>query len=328
MVIFNYLDKTLDADVVMDNSDQEYEFTEATNEVLEKAIDEVRRVKRVTIPANSGKSVSFMIRPKNVGFMTLKITATSALAGDAIHQKLKVEPEGVTLFENRAVFINLKDQPEMSQSLDADIPNEVVPQSEFIEFSVVGDLLGPTLQNLDNLVRMPYGCGEQNMVNFVPNILVLKYLEVTGRKLPSVESKARKFLEIGYQRELTYKHDDGSYSAFGKSDASGSTWLTAYVMRSFHQAGTYTDIDPKVITAGLDFLVSKQKESGEFPEVGKLFDNANQNPLALTSFVLLAFFENHVSNLVSCLLSYRLCILTRDLSLIALGTDPEVPKCH
>ncbi|XP_037711801.1 CD109 antigen isoform X5 [Drosophila subpulchrella] len=293
VVIFNYLDKTVDAEVVMDNSDQEYEFTEATNEVLEKAIDEVRRVKRVTIPANSGKSVSFMIRPKNVGSTTLKITATSPLAGDTIHQKLKVEPEGVTQFENRAVFVNLKDQPELSQTLEAEIPSEVVPQSEFIEFSVVGDLLGPTLQNLDNLVRMPYGCGEQNMVNFVPNILVLKYLEVTGRKLPAVESKARKFLEIGYQRELTYKHDDGSYSAFGKSDASGSTWLTAYVMRSFHQAGNYTDVDPKVVTAGLDFLVSKQKESGEFPEVGKLFDNANQNALALTSFVLLAFFENH-----------------------------------
>ncbi|KAH8255371.1 hypothetical protein KR038_001683, partial [Drosophila bunnanda] len=293
VVIFNYLDKTVDAEVVMDNSDKEYEFTEATNEVLEKTIDEVRRVKRVTIPANSGKSVSFMIRPKNVGSTTLKITATSPLAGDTIHQKLKVEPEGVTQFENRAVFINLKDQQEVSQSLEAEIPAEAVPQSEFIEFSVVGDLLGPTLQNLDNLVRMPYGCGEQNMVNFVPNILVLKYLEVTGRRMPAVETKAKKFLEIGYQRELTYKHDDGSYSAFGKSDPAGSTWLTAYVMRSFHQAGKYTDVDPKVITAGLDFLVSKQRESGEFPEVGKLFDNANQNALALTSFVLLAFFENY-----------------------------------
>ncbi|KAH8271018.1 hypothetical protein KR018_000174 [Drosophila ironensis] len=293
VVIFNYLDKTLDAEVVMDNSDQEYEFTEASNDVLEKISDDVRRSKRVTIPANSGKSVSFMIRPKNVGTTTLKITATSPLAGDTIHQKLKVEPEGVTQFENRAVFINLKDQPEFSQQLDAEIPQEAVPQSEFIEFSVVGDLLGPTLQNLDNLVRMPYGCGEQNMVNFVPNILVLKYLEVTGRKMPAVEAKAKKFLEIGYQRELTYKHDDGSYSAFGKSDKSGSTWLTAYVMRSFHQAGTYTDVDPKVVVAGLDFLVSKQQESGEFPEVGKLFDNANQNALALTSFVLLAFFENH-----------------------------------
>ncbi|KPU73331.1 Thioester-containing protein 2, isoform E [Drosophila ananassae] len=293
VVVFNYLDKALDVDVTMDNSDGEYEFTEATNDVLEKASDDVQRTKRETVPANSGKSLSFMIRPKNVGTTTLKITATSPLAGDTIHQKLKVEPEGVTQFENRAVFINLKDQPEFSQTVDAEIPQEAVPQSEFIEFSVVGDLLGPTLQNLDNLVRMPYGCGEQNMVNFVPNILVLKYLEVTGRRMPAVETKAKKFLEIGYQRELTYKHDDGSYSAFGKSDKSGSTWLTAYVMRSFHQAGKYTDVDPKVVIAGLDFLVSKQKENGEFPEVGKLFDNANQNSLALTSFVLLAFFENY-----------------------------------
>jgi len=98
---------------------------------------------------------------------------------------------------------------------------------------VVGDLLGPTIKNLDNLVRMPYGCGEQNMVNFVPNILVVKYLEVTNRKMPSVVEKAKKFLEIGYQRELTYKHDDGSYSAFGKSDPAGSTWKSS-VSASFY----------------------------------------------------------------------------------------------
>lgn len=295
VIIFNYLDKALEAEVTMDNSDKEFEFTEATNEVEEKSIDEVRRVKRVTVPSNNGRSVSFMIRPKKVGSLTLKITATSPLAGDTIHQKLKVEPEGVTKFENRAVFINLQNQSEFSQQLKVDIPKEAVPDSGFIEFSVVGDLLGPTIKNLDNLVRMPYGCGEQNMVNFVPNILVVKYLEVTNRKMPSVVSRAKKFLEVGYQRELTYKHDDGSYSAFGKSDPSGSTWLTAYVVRSFHQAAKYTNVDPKIIMEGLDFLASKQKENGEFPEVGKLFDNANHNALGLTSFVLIAFFENEVN---------------------------------
>lgn len=295
VIIFNYMEKALEAEVTMDNMDNEYEFTEATNEVEEKSIDELRRVKRVSIPANNGASVSFMIRPKKVGDITLKITAISPLAGDTIHQKLKVEPEGVTQFENRAVFINLQNQTDLSQELKVDIPTEAVSDSEYIEFSVVGDLLGPTIKNLDNLVRMPYGCGEQNMVNFVPNILVVKYLEVTNRKMPNVVAKAKKFMEVGYQRELSYKHDDGSYSAFGKSDPSGSTWLTAYVVRSFHQAAKYTDVDPKVIVKGLDFLASKQKDNGEFPEVGKLFDNANQNALGLTSFVLIAFFENEVS---------------------------------
>ncbi|XP_032591779.2 CD109 antigen [Drosophila grimshawi] len=293
VIIFNYMDKALDAEITMDNSDKEYEFAEATNEVEEKAIDEIQRVKRATIASNSGQSVSFMIRPKNVGTITLKINAITPLAGDAIQQKLKVEPEGVTKYENRAVFINLKaDQSEMQHELEVEIPPHSVKDSELIEFSVVGDQVGLVINNLDNLVRMPYGCGEQNMVNFVPNILVLNYLEATSRKMPIVEAKAKKFLEIGYQRELTYKHDDGSYSAFGKSDPSGSTWLTAYVMRSFHKAAKYTDVDPKVIGEGLDFLASKQKDNGEFPEVGKLFDNSYQNELGLTSFVLLAFFEN------------------------------------
>ncbi|XP_051859038.1 CD109 antigen isoform X13 [Drosophila albomicans] len=292
VVIFNYLDKSLDAEITMDNADKEFEFTEATNEVEEKSIDEVSRVKRVTVPSNSGQSVSFMIRPKKVGTITLKITAISPLAGDTIHQKLKVDPEGITKYENRAVFINLPKEGEFNQELKVDIPKEAVPDSGFIEFSVVGDLLGPTIKNLQNLVRMPYGCGEQNMVNFVPNILVIKYLEVTNRKLPSVVQRAQKFLEIGYQRELTYKHDDGSYSAFGKSDNSGSTWLTAYVMRSFHQAAKYTNVDPKIIMDGLDFLASKQKDNGEFPEVGKVVDFSHQNALGLTSFVVIAFFEN------------------------------------
>ena len=28
----------------------------------------------------------------------------------------------------------------------------------------------------------------------------------------------------GYQNELTFKHSDGSYSAFGEKDDSGNTW--------------------------------------------------------------------------------------------------------
>jgi len=29
---------------------------------------------------------------------------------------------------------------------------------------------------------------------------------------------------LGYQRELTYQRDDGSFSAFGNRDPSGSIW--------------------------------------------------------------------------------------------------------
>eukprot|EP00959_Pyramimonas_sp_CCMP1952_P469394 9494860-Pyramimonas_sp.AAC.1 len=41
--------------------------------------------------------------------------------------------------------------------------------------------------------------------------------------------------QMGYQRELNYRHSDGSFSAFGESDGDGSTWLTAFVLKVFAQ---------------------------------------------------------------------------------------------
>lgn len=72
-------------------------------------------------------------------------------------------------------------------------------------FIISGDLLGSALANIDSLIRMPYGCGEQNMINFVPNIAVLHYLKVTKQAGTLIENKAIKYMESGYQRELTYR---------------------------------------------------------------------------------------------------------------------------
>lgn len=59
-----------------------------------------------------------------------------------------------------------------------DIPKNAIHGSERIEISAVGDILGPSIPNLANLIQMPSGCGEQNMLNFVPNIVILNYLKV------------------------------------------------------------------------------------------------------------------------------------------------------
>lgn len=57
--------------------------------------------------------------------------------------------------------------------------------------------MGTALQNLDNLVQMPSGCGEQNMVLFAPIIYVLQYLEKSGLLTKEIRSRATGFLELG-----------------------------------------------------------------------------------------------------------------------------------
>lgn len=60
-----------------------------------------------------------------------------------------------------------------------------------------GDLLGPSINGLSSLIKMPYGCGEQNMINFAPNVYILQYLSKTGQLREDIKSKAVSFMRKG-----------------------------------------------------------------------------------------------------------------------------------
>lgn len=66
---------------------------------------------------------------------------------------------------------------------------------------ISGDVMGPTLHNLDKLLRLPFGCGEQNMIHFAPNVFVLKYLQKTRQLSPEVENEATDYLLQGKETE-------------------------------------------------------------------------------------------------------------------------------
>ena len=57
--------------------------------------------------------------------------------------------------------------------------------------------MGSTVNNLNNLLRMPYGCGEQNMVNFAPDVFITDYLAVTNQLTGAIKTKALNFMEKG-----------------------------------------------------------------------------------------------------------------------------------
>ncbi|XP_040171462.1 CD109 antigen-like isoform X9 [Anopheles arabiensis] len=296
IVVFNYMEDDQTAEVVLHNDEQEFDFADVENEVVESNKVELFRQKRLDIASNTGKSVSFMVKPKKLGHITIKVTAKTKIAGDAVERQLLVEPEGLPQFINKAAFIDLRAAPELTKTFEVEIPKNAVPDSTRIEVAVIGDVMGSTIQNLDSLIRMPYGCGEQNMLNFVPNIVVLDYLKATNKLTANIEAKAKKFMEAGYQRELSYKHRDGSFSAFGENDKSGSTWLTAFVARSFKQAANHITIDEGVIDKSLEWLSDHQAPNGSFPEVGvvshKDMQGGSGSGVALTAYTLIAFLEN------------------------------------
>ncbi|KAL7992852.1 hypothetical protein Chor_017108 [Crotalus horridus] len=180
------------------------------------------------------------------------------------------------------------------------VPHNVIPGSERATASIIGDVMGPTLNNLDNLLQLPFGCGEQNMIHFAPNIFVLKYLQKTKQLSPEVESEATDYLVQGYQRQLTYRRQDGSYSAFGERDSSGSMWLTAFVLKSFAQSREFIFIDPKELLAAKDWIIQHQKEDGSFPALGRILNKDIQGgvhgKISVTAYVVAALLETGVTS--------------------------------
>lgn len=295
VAIFNYMDNDADAEIIIHNNDSDFDFIDGNS----TAVGDLERKMMISVTANHGADTTFKIRPKKIGSIAIKVTATTPLAGDSIVQILHVEPEGIPKFKNKAIFIDLNEVTSLESMLTVDIPDDILLDSLKIDVNCVGDLLGGTIKNLNKLIRLPSGCGEQNMLNFVPNIVILRYLKTIGQLKPEIERKAKSYTEKGYQRQLTYRHSDGSFSAFGKSDRSGSTWLTAFVAKSFRQATSFVDIDENVIDDALKWLSKQQNGDGSFTEIGTVSHKAMQGGLmssgkgiALTAYILTAFLEN------------------------------------
>ena len=65
---------------------------------------------------------------------------------------------------------------------------------------ILGDLFALTTKNFDRLLRFPHGCGEQNLINFVPAIMVARYLAITKRFTPALQQKVENIIRIGLLR--------------------------------------------------------------------------------------------------------------------------------
>ncbi|KAM4627145.1 alpha-2-macroglobulin isoform 2-T2 [Polymixia lowei] len=296
--VFNYLTKCIMVKVTLAGSE---DYTSRECEGCQYSL---------CLCGEESRTFRWIITPTSLGEVGLKVSAealrTDRLCGnevatvpekgriDTVVRTLLVEAEGTPETVSHNALLCPADGP-VEKDISLQLPEMFVAGSAKASVSVLGDLMGRAMKNLDKLLAMPYGCGEQNMVLFAPNIYILNYLHSTAQLTQEIQDKATRFLESGYQRELNYKHDDGSYSAFGKSDESGNTWLTSFVMKSFGGAKPYIFVDPKHIMDAREWLASHQRVDGCISSVGKLLHNGMKggvsDDVSLTAYITAALLE-------------------------------------
>ncbi|CAG7653577.1 unnamed protein product [Allacma fusca] len=246
--------------------------------------------------ANAVTLVTFEVIPSKFGEIPLEIQANTGHAGDALLTALRVIPAGEKITISQTKILTGIGDSKTYVEFQHKPPSNIRSSSGRSTVTFISDIMSVATENLGNLIDLPVGCGEQNMVNFVADVVILKYLSAANKLTKKIRDQATRFLELGYQRELTFCHDDGSFSAFGKQDLKGSTWLTAYVIRYFLAAKPYITVDAQVINDGLTFLKSRQLGDGQFEELGSVIDSSikgsvSSKGVALTAFCMLTFIQ-------------------------------------
>uniref|UniRef100_A0A3B4CM19 NTR domain-containing protein n=1 Tax=Pygocentrus nattereri TaxID=42514 RepID=A0A3B4CM19_PYGNA len=258
--------------------------------------------------ANGRKTFKWTLVPSVLGVLNVTVSAEAEQSQtvcdneivsvpergriDTVTRSLLVQAEGSEKTKSQS-WLLCPQGNSVSEELELVLPEDVIEGSARASVSVLGDILGRALKNIDGLLKMPYGCGEQNIAILSPNIYILQYLENTGQLTAAIRERATGFLKSGYQRQLNYKHHDGAYSTFGQGE--GNTWLTAFVLRTFGKAQQYTFIDPQNINSAKQWLINKQRPDGCFIRQGRLFNNrmkggVNDN-VTITAYITASLLE-------------------------------------
>ncbi len=275
VAIYNYLDQTQDVQVDIQ--------TDHWFELLSPA------TQNTAIAANDIGSIKFKIRPVKLGTANaIKITARSKQSADSVIKTLIVDAEGVA----QESVDNLVLSNGRTLDVTTAIPFDAVSGSGRAYLAVTSSYLTQSMNGLESLIQMPFGCGEQNMIILAPNVYVTKYLKASGQLKPEIMAKAEKLMLTGYQRQLTYRRTDNSFSAFGQSDKIGSLWLSAFVLKCFSEAKGLIYIDQDVLDQTKAWILSKQNSDGSFDSVGFVHHQEMLGGLrgktALTAYVAIA----------------------------------------
>lgn len=183
------------------------------------------------IPSKGEVKVDYRVRASLIGNATITGKALTDTESDAMELTMPVEPQGVKMSLARAGSLSSV-KPQADVKLD--FPAETVAASRNIEISVTPSIAGALFGAIDYLTQFPYGCTEQTLSSFVPNIVVSKALADLGIHSDVNRDRLNEKIRAGLDRLYDFQHDDGGWG-WWKSDDSG-IFMTANTVAGLAQA--------------------------------------------------------------------------------------------
>lgn len=213
-------------------------------------------VKVLKLGPSEVRSAYFRVKALGVGTHEITVVARGAKMSDAVRREISVRPDGTEVQYLKTGTLT------RAENHSFIIPPEAIANSQSLLLKVYPTTFSEVVEGLDNIFRKPFGCFEQTSSCTYPNVLVLHYMKETGQITPEIEIKARKYVNTGYQRLLTFEVSGGGFDWFGHSPA--NLVLSAYGVMEFSDMAKVHDVDPAIVERTSKWLLSKQGKDGSW----------------------------------------------------------------
>ena len=251
-------------------------------------IDEGGFERKLDLQPNEVTSVRFRIRAGKIGWQPLTVKAFGTKKSDAVKRSVEVVPNGQRVervFSDRLTG-------NISQTLE--FPANALPEASKLMVKMFPGAMAQVVDGMDGMMRMPCGCFEQTSSSAYPNVLIVDYIKKNRITSPVMLMKAEQFLNVGYQRLLTFERPGGGFDWWGRE--APLIWTSAYGLQQFSDMSKVYPIDRGVITRTQGFLMNKREKDGTWANIGATHGEtiaSMGNPkLLLTSYVAWSLLES------------------------------------
>ncbi|MBM4070510.1 MAG: hypothetical protein FJ271_16375 [Planctomycetes bacterium] len=288
VVVYNYLDKQQEVTVTLAEAGW---FTRLPSPLAPLPGGEGKR--KLTLAPRQVLATHYRIKVNKVGTHELQVTATSepeALArgaADAIKRRIEVLPDG------RPIEVVHNGSLAQPARIDLTLPAVAIEGSPRLIVKLYPSRFSQVVEGLDAIFRMPHGCFEQTSSTTYPNVLARDYLRRTKKSVPAVETKAKEYIHLGYQRLLGFEVKDGGFDWFGNPPANRT--LTAYGLMEFADMAKVHEVDPKLIERTRAWLMKQRRANGSWAAEGHVPQNLPAVDLATTAYIAWAVFGSSAS---------------------------------
>ena len=189
------------------------------------------QLQKVNIPAKGESWVDWRVRAHITGNVVLTAKALTNEESDALEMTLPVLAYGV---KQRAASSGVVYSGPGQAQWSAAYPAGSDAGTRGLTVTVAPSVAGTVFDALDYLVGYPWGCTEQTMSSFLPDLIVAQAVDKLHVQSPIDRPTLNDMVKAGLGRLYDFQHDDGGWGWW--PDDPSRVFMTAYVVSGLGQA--------------------------------------------------------------------------------------------